>query len=363
MTSRRAFLTSALGAGAAFVVGGCASESATVAPTSDSPGTTSPATTTPTTTTSVVTPVTTAPTTTPPVVPWAGADFSELDRFLEAANTNAFRVVEGGEVIHEWYRDDETFARDVASAQKSVLSLLVGRAIGDGSVTLDTEIDEVLGVGWTPHGQSAGITVGHLLAMTSGLDDQLAVVAAPATMWLYSGAFAALLDVLTTVTGRELNDLAADWLFDPAGAGAAQFYERRTAQAAPIGLFARASDLTAIGQSVLDATQPGLPSGWIDDSYGPSQSINEAYGYLWWLNGQDSFRLPGARMSRPGALIPSAPPDLAAALGKDDQKLYVSRDLDLVVARLGDKASPEVLPALSTFDDPLWALLLDLRAA
>ncbi len=63
--------------------------------------------------------------------------------------------------VHEWYRTDDTYARDIASAQKSVLSLLVGRAIGDGIIGIDTLVDDVLGPGWTPHGQTSGITVRH----------------------------------------------------------------------------------------------------------------------------------------------------------------------------------------------------------
>ena len=360
MRTRRDFISTAVGAGAAIVVAGCSNGSGD-RPTPSSALGTVPVTTSPVTTS----PVTTSPVTTSAVTtsPWAGADFDELDRFLDDANTDAFRIVEAGTVIHEWYRTDSTAGRDVASAQKSVLSLLLGRSIGDDLIGLDTEIDDVLGTGWTPHGETAGITVRHLLSMTSGLDDQFAVVAAPGAEWNYSGAFAALFDVLTTITGRELNDLADEWLFAPVGATTAAFYERRSAQFAPIGLFATASDLTAIGLTVIDASQPGLSPGWLGESFVPSQTSNEAYGYLWWLNGQESFRLPGAQVSRPGWLISSAPPDLVAALGKDDQKLYISRDLDLVVARLGDKASPEVRPALSTFDDPLWAMLLDLRAA
>jgi CubicO group peptidase (beta-lactamase class C family) len=294
--------------------------------------------------------------------PWSGAEFTEFDRFLEQANTNAFRIVEGGELVHEWYRTDETYVRDIASAQKSVLSLLVGRAIGDGAIALDTPIDDLLGTAWTPHGQTVGITVRHLLSMTSGLDDRYAVIAEPGTEWHYSGAFAALFDVLTTITGRDLGDLADDWLFTPAGAATAEFYERRTTQFAPIGLLARVNDLTAIGQTVLEATQPGLSDDWLDESFAPSSPMNESYGYLWWLNGQDSYRLPGARVARPGELIASAPDDLVAALGRDDQKLYVSRELDLVAARLGDRASPAVRPARSGFDEALWEWLVELRS-
>ncbi len=156
----------------------------------------------------------TAMSTAPPVRnAWDGADFSDLDSFIEGTNGEAFAIWEDGAMIHEWYRTDASYTRDVASAQKSVLSVLVGRAIGDGLVQMDTPIDDVLGPNWMPNGQSAGISVEHLLAMTSGLDDQLAVVAVPGERWLYSGAFATLFDVLTTVTGRDVNELANDWLF------------------------------------------------------------------------------------------------------------------------------------------------------
>ena len=270
--------------------------------------------------------------------------------------------MEGGVTVHEWYRTDDTYARDIASAQKSVLSLLVGRAIGDGIIGIDTLIDDVLGSGWTPHRETSGITVRHLLTMTSGLDDSLALVSPPGTGWLYSGAFAQLFAVLEVTTGRDVDDLANEWLFDLARADSAVFYERRTDEAAPIGMRATVEDLVAIGQVVLDESQPGLRDGWLDESFAPSQPFNHSYGYLWWLNGQDSFMLPGpAPPARSGSLIPTAPVDLVAALGKADQKLYISRALELVVARLGDKADPESRPALSTFDANLWAMLDRLR--
>jgi hypothetical protein len=39
----------------------------------------------------------------------------------------------------------------------------------------------------------------------------------------------------------------------------------------------------------------------------------------------------------------------------------LSRALELVVARLGDKADPGSRPALSTFDAAVWAILDRLR--
>jgi CubicO group peptidase (beta-lactamase class C family) len=374
MYSRRALIRAAGGAALGGLLAGCntdRSQSSTTDPTVapatntsarpvDPPRPTSSSSTASSSSTSLST--TTAPSTVPDDAPWASAEFDELDGFLAVSNSEAFAIVEGGATVHEWYRTDDTYARDIASAQKSVLSLLVGRAIGDGIIGIDTLVDDVLGSGWTPHGQTSGITLRHLLTMTSGLDDSLALVSPPGTGWLYSGAFAQLFAVLSVTTGRDVDDLASEWLFEPAGADGAVFYERRTDEFAPIGMRATAKDLVAIGQSVLDGSQSGLPDGWLDESFASSQPFNASYGYLWWLNGQESFMLPGpAPPVRPGSLIPTAPADLAAALGKADQKLYVSRGLDLVVTRLGDKADPEARPALSTFDAALWTMLDRLR--
>jgi len=292
---------------------------------------------------------------------WESADFAPLDAFIESTDGEAFAIWENGAMIHEWYRTDASYSRDIASSQKSFLSVLVGRAIGDGLVQFDTPIDDVLGPQWTPHGQSTDITVEHLLAMTGGLDNTLEVVAAPGERWIYSGAFATLFDVLTTITGRGLNEVAQAWLFDPAGAPDSVFYERPAGLFAPIGLRSTVPDLIAVGQLVLDGGPPGLVDGWLDLSFAPSQAFNRSYGLLWWLNGQDSFMLPGPDVQFPGILVPSAPAGLVAALGMDDQKLYIVPEHRLVVARLGGRAVPASQAAWSPFDNDLWERLIALR--
>ncbi|MCB0447174.1 MAG: serine hydrolase, partial [Gelidibacter sp.] len=56
-----------------------------------------------------------------------------------------------------------------------------------------------------------------------------------------------------------------------------------------------------------------------------------------------------------GSLIPNAPNDMYAALGKNDQKIYVVPSKKLVVIRMGDVANPENPTfGLSGFDDELW---------
>ena len=84
-----------------------------------------------------------------------------------------------------------------------------------------------------------------------------------------------------------------------------------------------------------------------------SQELNQAYGYLWWLNGKENYRVPGSEDSFKGKLIPEAPDDLIAGLGANDQKLYVVPSMGLVIVRMGDAANNTELGPTS-FDCELW---------
>ena len=91
----------------------------------------------------------------------------------------------------------------------------------------------------------------------------------------------------------------------------------------------------------------------------PAQTLNPSYGYLWWLNGQSSFILPGTSGEiLQGPLIPNAPSDLIAALGYGDKKIYVSKSKDLVVIRHGGPSNSSVTNALSNFDNEIWKRLM-----
>ena len=85
-----------------------------------------------------------------------------------------------------------------------------------------------------------------------------------------------------------------------------------------------------------------------------SQSFNPAYGYLWWLNGKSSYLAPGIPFMFNGSLIANAPADMFAALGKNDQKIYVVPSQRMVVVRTGNSAYGVAL-AFSPFDNLLWA--------
>ena len=87
-----------------------------------------------------------------------------------------------------------------------------------------------------------------------------------------------------------------------------------------------------------------------------SQNLNLSYGYLTWLNGKASHMLPTTSLVFSGMLTPNAPPDMYAALGKNDQKIYVVPSRQLVVIRMGESAG-NVQLAVSSFDNELWGKL------
>ncbi|MFT4153566.1 hypothetical protein [Parafilimonas sp.] len=66
--------------------------------------------------------------------------------------------------------------------------------------------------------------------------------------------------------------------------------------------------------------------------------------------------VPGSQLVLPGPLIPNAPADMYAALGKNDQKIYVVPSQQLVVIRMGERAGG-FPAALSGFDNELWGKL------
>ncbi len=68
----------------------------------------------------------------------------------------------------------------------------------------------------------------------------------------------------------------------------------------------------------------------------PSQSLNQSYGYLTWLNGQDSYMVPGTQWVLPGMIAPNAPADTYAALGKNGQIISVSPEENITWIRMGN---------------------------
>jgi CubicO group peptidase (beta-lactamase class C family) len=91
------------------------------------------------------------------------------------------------------------------------------------------------------------------------------------------------------------------------------------------------------------------------ESISSSQNINRPYGYLWWLNGKAKYMVPGKQTVYQGSLVPNAPADMYAAMGAEDQRIYVIPGRKMVVIRMGDSSDPANSSfAVSGFDNALW---------
>jgi CubicO group peptidase (beta-lactamase class C family) len=252
---------------------------------------------------------------------------------------------------------DGQILEDVASAQKSVTAILVGIARHKALLSLDDPVAKYLGTGWSKASreQESRITIRHLATMSSGLTEALAYEAEPGTKWFYNTvAYQQLLRVLEKAAGKDINELTREWLTGPIGMQDSLWRGRGMGL---MGFLSTARDLARFGLLIeAGGVWNGRPivedTRYLAECLRPSQEMNPAYGYLWWLNGH-----PVKRPQRPNApkLIPSAPDDLVAALGAMGRKVYVVRSLNLVVTRTGD--TPDA-PGQESFDEAFWKLLM-----
>ncbi|MBR7207891.1 serine hydrolase [Microvirga sp. STS02] len=311
-------------------------------------------------------------TTTPASLGWCQPQLDSLIAFAGRKSSKSLLILKDGRLVVEHYYG--TYTADSAwywaSAGKSLTATLVGLARQDGILSLTDSTSKYLGR-WTSatRPQQRQIQLLHQLTMTTGLDDSppapcdnesttpgcLLYLASPATRWAYhTGAYRTLQNVLvqasgvanmTTYTSQRLGTrigMTGLWANDV-------FYSKARSMAR-FGLF-------ILARGSWNGTQIMTDTAYFRRMTTSSQTLNRSYGYLWWLNGQSSYKLPGSQITLPGPLIPSAPADLIAALGKNDQKIYVVPSLGLVVVRQGNTAGASRLAA-SSFDTELWTKIM-----
>lgn len=303
---------------------------------------------------------------------WNTGALEQLVEYASGHNSQALMVLEGGRIVLERYFDGftATSARDVASCQKSVTSFLFGCAISQGLLSIDDPLTRFLGRGWSraSAGEEDCILVRHLLTMTSGLDQRLRRVAAPGTTWQYNTVVYQLgLRVLAAASKTPIEAYTQHTLGSRIGWQQA-YYRPRPRMPMPggdamLGLELSARDAARFGLLALaggrwDGHELMPDRKYWQDSLSTSQPMNPGYGYLWWLNGKAAYRAPGQDPPLVhGQLIPPAPPDLFAAMGAFDNRIYVVPSRRLVVVRLGNLAGARPSLAISEFDGAFWGLL------
>ncbi len=304
-------------------------------------------------------------TTSPQELGWNAAAESELSQYLEQKNTRAFIILIDGKIAMERYYNGHTASSPWywASAGKTLTTAITGIAEQEGFVSRNHKVSQHLGLGWTSAGieKENLITVRHLLTMTSGLDETLGDDVSPGNLqyvadagsrWAYHNVYVKLQDVVAAASGTSFNAYFNSRLRDRIGMtgtwipnGGLSVYWSNARSMARFGLLMLRNGHWE-GESIVDAD-------YLLDATQSSQPMNPAYGYMWWLNGKNSYMLPQTQLSFAGSLIETAPADMYAALGKNDQKIYVVPSRKMVVIRMGDAADGSNF-ALSDFDEVLW---------
>lgn len=343
---------------AASVVVGCAVADRDTAP-SDPTGTTAP--------------TDLAPSASPPAPsspsPTAGADGSpEAPEAVRAALAEveegstpltSLAVMHAGRSLGEAYGPglDARTPQPVWSVTKSVVSALVGVAVDDGLLTVDTPLTTLLGDVASAH---PDLTVEHLLTMRSGLDigdsdggfrqldgadDWVAAVlgepqaAPPGERFRYCSACVHLLTaVLDELTG-DVAAFADARLFAPLELGEVAWDRASDGSGLPIGgwgLQLSAWQLARLGQLFLDGGvwqgEQVVPAAWVETSTTAHVELGEdfagwqvAYGYLWWVHDNGAY----------------------AATGRGGQLVVVVPGSDLVVATTADLSDAEAYRAFA----------------
>lgn len=309
---------------------------------------------------------------TPAALGWNTAALESALTWLGEQNSTAVVILWRGRIVAEryWNGWGPSTPGPNFSAGKVITGHLVGELAAEGAFALDDPVSDVVGAGWSRAAEpdESAITIRHLLRMASGLDDSLyAATTRGETFYYNNPAYYQLFSVLQAASGQTVAQLTRERLWDRIGMSTA-FWLPNTDTGQPGFIhFSSARDFARFGLLTLNGgvwngTVIHPDSQFLRAARQPSGTTNLSYGYLWWLNGQSSHRLPGPWLlpTRSGPLFPGAPNDLAAALGLDDKKLYVVPSLDLVVVRLGPRAAvsgAQSLAAISLFDTELWARL------
>lgn len=296
---------------------------------------------------------------------WNASELTPLLEFLEEKHSKGFIVLHKGRIVIEQYFNDHTATSPWywASAGKTLTTATFGIAQDAGLVHTENTVSDYLGIGWTSllEEKEALITCKNLLSMTSGLDDSLGDSVSPENLnyvsdsgsrWAYHNVYVKLQDVISEASNENWSTYFNTKLRDKIGmSGGWTLIDNKSVYWSNTRSMARFGLLMA-AKGKWNSTQV-ISENFINSAINTSQNINEAYGYLWWLNGKSTYHLPQTQLTFSGYLIPNAPADMVAALGKNDQKLYIVPSRDLVIVRMGESAD-NVSFGLSTFDTDLW---------
>lgn len=300
---------------------------------------------------------------------WNESGLQPLLDFLEERDSQAFIILKDGKIVVEAYFNGGSSTQNYPwfSAGKTLSAFMVGVAQQEGFLTLDDASADYLGSGWSSltEAEEEQIKVWHHITMTTGMNFNVAdtnctnpecftYLNVPGTFWYYhNAAYTLTQDIVEGAINQNFSTYFNTKLRNVIGMDGAwlsvnfnSFYFSTARSMARFGLL-------NLNKGEWNGTKVLTDEVFFEEMTTTSQNLNPAYGYLWWLNGKNSYRAPGSTMLFQGNLIPGAPTDLIAGLGANDQKLYVVPSQNLVIIRLGADGG-EALLGPSGFDVLLW---------
>jgi CubicO group peptidase (beta-lactamase class C family) len=296
---------------------------------------------------------------------WNAAAVSPLLEYLQLKNTKSFIILVNGRIVLENYFNGHTADSPWywASAGKTLTATTTGIAEQEGLLNTNNKVSDYLGTGWTSTTLQKEnlITCKNLLTMTSGLDDttgdgvsaaNLIYKADAGTRWAYHNVYVKLQDVVAAASNSTWINYFNLKLKNPIGMNGTwipnndlSVYWSNSRSMARFGLL-------ALNKGKWKETQI-VNQNYFELATTTSQNLNLGYGYLWWLNGKSSYRLPQTQIQFNGSILPNGSNDMFMALGKNNQKIYVVPSKKMVVIRMGEAADTDTF-GLSDFDNQLW---------
>jgi CubicO group peptidase (beta-lactamase class C family) len=307
---------------------------------------------------------------------WCTDKVDSLYDFLQQENSKAFILLKDGKIILEKYFG--SFTKDSiwywASAGKTLTAFLVGKAQEEGFLSVNDTTSAYLGAGWTSctSSQEEQIKIIHQLTMTTGLDDGvtdnhctldtcLQYLADPGTRWAYHNAPYTLLEgVLSNATGTPINTYTQAKIKNATGMNGFWLYVdfdnvffSTPRSMARYGLLIQ-------NRGIWNSDTLLYDTAYFNQMTNTSQTLNYSYGYLWWLNGKQSYMVPSLQTVIPGSYAPQAPVDMFAGLGKNGQILSIAPTAGLVFVRMGDAPNSPAAEIATIFCNQIWQKINDI---
>lgn len=307
---------------------------------------------------------------------WRGGSLQAL---LAGSGSTAFVVLRGGAIAFEWYAPGFTgwTVGRTMSVTKSVTSLMIGQAIGDGRLPgIDAPIGSLVpGIG---DAAAARLTLAQLLRMDSGIRFREGLLPWQDSARVYHGSrlreqtlrvplsdpvgryfhyndwHPLLLGLaLERVSRSPVAEVLSRGLWAPLGGGRASLsldHEGADALAhLDSGFNASAYGLARVGQLVLQRGrwegEPLVPEGWMSRLDDLSDAWHSPEHFAYYVDRQ----LPWGRPLSSGRYAykdfwwhhrPAAGIHDLFAMGALGAHVYVSRDTDCVIVRLADRFPP-----------------------